>query len=60
MEVKIDQVEEDAFSKTIMLQGVCIDSLLENNLQDMKDNMAGINSAMTNDRNWFVHHTNVC
>ena len=40
LEVKIDQVEQDALSKTIMLQGVSIDSLLENNLQDMKYNMA--------------------
>ena len=29
LEVKIDQVEQDALSKTIMVQGVSVDSLLE-------------------------------
>ena len=38
-EVKIDQVEQDALSKTIVIQGVFIDSLLENNLQDTKYNL---------------------
>ena len=35
LEVKIDQVEQDAISKTIIVQGVSIDSLLEKNLQDI-------------------------
>ena len=45
LEVKINQVD---LSKTIMVHGVSIDSLLENNLQDMKYNMSGIKSAITN------------
>ena len=45
LEVKIDQVEQDALSKTIMAQGLSIDSMLESNLQDMKYNMSGIKSA---------------
>ena len=36
LEVKIDVVENNALSKTIMVQGLSIESLLENNLQDMK------------------------
>ena len=35
-------MEQDALSKIIMVQGVSIDSLLENNLQDMKYNMSAI------------------
>ena len=38
-------MEQDVLSKTIMLEGVSIDSLLENNLQYMKYNMAGINTS---------------
>ena len=46
LEVKIDQVEQDALSKTFMVQGVSIDALLENDLQDMKYNMSGRKSAI--------------
>ena len=38
LEVKIFQVEQDALLKTIMVQGVSADSLIENNLNDMKYN----------------------
>ena len=37
-----------------MVQGVSIDSLLENNLQDMKYNKSGIKSAMTNEIDAFI------
>ena len=46
-----------ALSKTIMVQGVSIDSLLENNLQDMKYNMSGIKSAITSEIDSFVTQT---
>ena len=51
LKVKIDQVEQDKLSKTIMVQGVSVDSLLENNFQDMKYNMSGIKSARTSEIN---------
>ena len=35
LEVKIDQVEQDAHSKTIMVECVSIGSLVENKLHDM-------------------------
>ena len=54
LEVKIDQVEQDALSKTIMVQGVSIDSILENNLQDMKYNLSGIKSAITSEIDSFI------
>ena len=57
LEVKIDQVEQDALSKTIMVQGVSIDSLLENNLQDMKYNMSGIKSEITSEIGSFITQT---
>ena len=57
LEVKIDQVEQDALSKTIMLQGVSIDSILENNLQDMKYNMSAIKSAITSEIDSFITQT---
>ena len=57
LEVKIDQVEHYALSKTIMVQGVSTDSLLENNLQDMKYNMAGIKSAITSEIGSFTTQT---
>ena len=60
LEVKIDQLEQDALSKTIMVQGVSIESLLENNLQDMKYNMSGIKSAITSEIDSFITCTNVC
>ena len=57
LEAKIDQVEQDALSKTIMVKGVSIDSLLENNLQDMKYNMSGIKSAITSEIDSFITQT---
>ena len=39
---------------TIMVQGVSIYSLLENNLQDMKYNMSGIKSAITREIGSFM------
>ena len=57
LEVKIDQVEKDALSKTIMVQGLSIYSLLENNLQDMKYNMSGIKSAITSEIGSFITQT---
>ena len=57
MEVKVDQVENNALSKTIMVQGVSIDSLLANNLQDMKYNMFGIKSAITSEISSFITQT---
>ena len=56
LQVKIDQVEQDALSKAIMVQGVSIDSLLENNLQDMKYNMSGIKSAIASEIVSFITH----
>ena len=50
-------MEQDALSKTIMVQGVSIDSLLENNLQDMKYNMFGIKSAITREIDLFITQT---
>ena len=40
-----------------MVQGVSIDSLLENNLQDMKYNMSGIKSAITSEIDSFITQT---
>ena len=40
-----------------MVQGVSIDSLLENNLQDMKYNMSGIKSAVTSEIGSFIPQT---
>ena len=57
LEVKIDQVEQDALSKTIMVQGVSIDSLLESNLQDMKYNMSGIKSVIRSEIDSFITQT---
>ena len=57
LEVKIDQVEQDALSKTIMVIGVSIDSLLQNNLQDMKYNMSGIKSTITSEIGSFITQT---
>ena len=57
LEVKIDQVEQDALSKTIVVLGVSIDSLLENNLQDVKYNMSGIKSAITSEIDSFMTQT---
>ena len=54
LEVKIDQLEQDALSKIIMVQGVSIDSLLENNLQDTKYNKTGIKSAITSEIDSFI------
>ena len=48
---------QDALSKTIMVQDVSIDSLLENNLQDMKYNMSGIKSVITNEIDSFITQT---
>ena len=50
-------MEQDALSKTIMVQGVSIDSLLENSLQDTKYNMAGIKSAITSEIDSFITQT---
>ena len=50
-------MEQDALSKTIILQGISIDSLLENNLQDMKYNMSGIKSAITSEIGSFITQT---
>ena len=50
-------MEQDALSKTIMVQGVSIDSLLENNLQDMKYNMSGIKSGITSEIDSFITQT---
>ena len=58
LEVKIDQVEQDTLSKTIiMVQGVSNDSLLENNLQDMKYNISGIKSAIMSEIDSFITQT---
>ena len=57
LEVKIDQVEQDALSKTIKGQGVSVDSLLENNLQDMKYNMSGMKSAVASEIGLFITQT---
>ena len=43
--------------KTIMVQGISIDSLLENYLQDMKYNMSGIKSAITSEIDSFITQT---
>ena len=40
-----------------MVQGVSIDSLLENNLQDMKYNKSGIKSAITSEIDSFNTQT---
>ena len=40
-----------------MVQGVSIDSLLENNLQVMKYNMSGIKSAITSKIDSFITQT---
>ena len=40
-----------------MVQGVSNDSLLENNLQDMKYNMSGIKSAITSEIHSFITQT---
>ena len=50
-------MEEDALSKTIMVQGVSIDSLLENNLEDTKFNMSGIKSAITSEIGSLITQT---
>ena len=50
-------MEQDALSKTIMVQGVSIDSLLENNLQDIKYNMSGIKSAITSEIDSLITQT---
>ena len=50
-------MEQDALSKTIMVQGVSINSLLENNLQHMKYNMSGIKSTITNEIDSFITRT---
>ena len=50
-------MEQDALSKTIMVQGVSIDSLLENNLQDMKYNMSRIKTAITSEIDSFITQT---
>ena len=50
-------MEQDALSKTIMVQGVSIDSLLEHNLQDMKYNMSGIKSVITSEIDSFITQT---
>ena len=50
-------MEQDALSITIMVQGVSTDSLLENNLQDMKYNMSGIKSAITSEIDSFITQT---
>ena len=57
LEGKIDQVEQDALSKTVMIQGVSIDSLLENNLQDSKYNTSVIQSAIVSEINSFIPQT---
>ena len=54
LEVKIDQVEQDALSKIITVQCVSIDSFLENNLQDMTYSMSRIKSAITNEIDSFI------
>ena len=51
------KTQQDALSKTIMLQGVSIDSLLGNNLEDMKYNMAGIKSAITSEIDSLITQT---
>ena len=48
-------MEQDALSKTIVVQCVSIDSLLENNLQDMKYNMSGIRSAIADEIGSFIN-----
>ena len=53
----MDQVEQDALSKTIMVQGVSIDSPLENNLHDMQYNMSGIKSDITSEIDSFITQT---
>ena len=40
-----------------MVQGVSIDSLLENNLQDMKYNICGIKSAVTSEIDSLITQT---
>ena len=40
-----------------MVQGVSIDSLLENNLEDMMYNMSGIKSAITSEIDSFITQT---
>ena len=57
LEVKIHQAEQDALSKTIMVQGVSIDSVLENDLQDMNYNMSGIKSAITSEIDSLITQT---
>ena len=59
LKVKIDHVEQDALSKTIIVQCVSnsIDSLLENNFQDMEYSISGIKSAITNEINSFITQT---
>ena len=44
-------------SRTIVVEGVSIDSLLENNLQDMKYNMSGIKSPITSEIDSFITQT---
>ena len=50
-------MEQDALSKTIMVQGVSIDSLLEFFLQDMKYNLSGIKSAITSEIDSLITQT---
>ena len=50
-------MEQDALSETIVAQGVSVDSLLENNFQDMKYNMSGIKCAITSEIGSFVTQT---
>ena len=50
-------MEQDALSKTIMVHGVSIDSLLKNNLQDMNYNMYRIKSAITSEIGSFITQT---
>ena len=47
----------DALSKTIVVEDVSIDSLLENNLQDMKYNMSGIKSVFKCEIDSFITQT---
>ena len=44
--LEVDQVEEDALFKTIIVPGASIDSLGENNFQDSKYNMSKIQSEI--------------
>ena len=57
LEAKIDQAEQDALFKTIMVQSISIDSWLENNFQDMKYNISGIKSAITSEIKSFITQT---